>query len=95
MWNHKLLALAIYLLVVGFTWLGQGDAVAWREGLVLGIFLVPIFLYRTIAWLSGFGFPEYFARDFGSENHPGPYALFFWLVFLIACAFVVFDLSLY
>ena len=93
--DHKMLALAIYLLVVGFTWLAQGPDVAWKEGLILGAFLLPIFFYRAIAWLSGFGFPEYFARDFGSQNHPGPYGLFFWLVFLIACAFVVFDLSLY
>ncbi|MEW8052283.1 MAG: hypothetical protein AB2792_13750 [Candidatus Thiodiazotropha sp.] len=50
---------------------------------------------RIIAFFSGFVFPEYFAKDFKSENHPGLYAHFFWILYLIACALIVFDWQLY
>jgi hypothetical protein len=63
----------------------------------LGLFatLLPIIFYRLIAYFAGFGFPEVFAKDYGSENHPGPYALFFWIVYLLVCAILVFEWSLY
>jgi hypothetical protein len=63
--------------------------------IILLIFLLHILFYRIIAFFSGFGFPEYFARDFKSENHPGPYAFFFWIIFLIGCLFIIFDWRLY
>ena len=71
---------------------GWGSETLGRIMLLL-VTLVPIIIYRLIAWLSSFGWPEWFAWDFGSENHPGPYAFFFWMLFLIACAYQVFQWS--
>ena len=76
-------------------WARDGDDRAIAAGFILGALLLPIRFYRGIAWLAGFGFPEVFARDYGGDNHPGPYAVFFWFLFLIAAAFLVFDWSLY
>ena len=93
--NHQRNALMIFVGVVLFAIWRDGRDEGLLKGFVLLFFLLPIFFYRLVAWLSSFGFPEYFARDFGSENHPGPYAFFFWLVYLIACGVVIFDLSFY
>lgn len=93
--SHQRNALLIFVAVLLYAVWRDGRDEGLIKGLILFIFLVPIIFYRLVAWLSSFGFPEYFARDFGSDNHPGPYAFFFWLLFLIACAFIVFDLSIY
>lgn len=93
--THQRNSLLIFLAVAGYAVWRDGSDVGLVKALVLLMFLIPIVFYRLVAWLSGFGFPEYFARDFGGDNHPGPYAFFFWLVYLIACAFIVFDLSLF
>ena len=73
----------------------DGDERAITAGIILDALLLPIRFYRGIAWLAGFGFPEVFARDYGGANHPGSYAVFFWFLFLIAAAFLVFDWGLY
>ena len=80
---------------MGYVWWRDPEQEALAKGLILLIFLLAILFYKVVAWFSGFGFPEYFARDFGSDNKPGPYAFFFWMLYLIACGFIVFDLSLY
>jgi len=68
---------------------------AMLESILLGVFLIPIIFYKFIAWLSSFGFMEMLARDHGSENHPGPYAFFFWILFILTWLFLIFDWSLY
>ena len=93
--RHQLAATALF----GITGLiilardGMSDATLGKFVILIAL-LLPIWLYRLIAWLSSFGFPEYFARDFGSRNLPAPYAVFFWIVFLIACVMMIFDWSL-
>jgi len=87
--KHQAAALLVFALVVTWTSARDGINAALPGHVLLAVFLVPVLSYRLIAWLSGFGFPEYFARDFSSDNHPGPYAFFFWILFLIACAFRV------
>lgn len=93
--KHQRIALIIFAAVIGYAYWRDGSQEAFAKGLILLMFLLGILFYRITAFFSGFGFPEYFARDFGSENRPGPYAFFFWLLYLIACGFIVFDLSLY
>ncbi len=93
--RHHWYAVAVFMAVAGVAVWRDGRDEGLVKALILALVLVPLLFYRLVAWLSGFGFPEYFARDFGSANHPGPYAFFFWLVFLIAAAFIAFDLSLY
>ncbi|MES9988159.1 MAG: hypothetical protein AB2552_15930 [Candidatus Thiodiazotropha endolucinida] len=93
--THKVVAMAIYLSVALYSVYRDDVGEALPGLIILLAFLLPILFYRIIAFFSGFGFPEYFAKDFKSENHPGPYALFFWILYLIACAFIVFDWQLY
>lgn len=93
--KHQLVAIGIFLTVSLLSILREGFDVGIMRALVLGVFLLTILFYRIIAFFAGFGFPEYFAKDFKSKNHPGPYALFFWILFLIACGFVVFQEGLY
>jgi len=94
--RHQLAATGLFL--------AAAATVLWRDGpsdiavakiLILFVVLLTIWFYRIFAWLASFGFPEYFARDFGSKNHPGPYAFFFWIIFLIFWAFFVFNWSLW
>ncbi len=92
---HKRIALGLFLAVVSYTSQRYGFDESLAKNIILGMFLVPILFYRTIAYFSGFGFPEYFARDFKTENHPEPYALFFWILYLIVCAFIVFNWSIF
>ncbi|MET0070961.1 MAG: hypothetical protein ABW096_13065 [Candidatus Thiodiazotropha sp.] len=93
--THHKYALVLFVLVIAFSHLRYGYDKALVKGIVLAAFLVPLLFYRIVAFFSGFGFPEYFARDFKSENRPGPYAFFFWILYLVACAFIVFDWSIY
>ncbi|PVV13331.1 MAG: hypothetical protein B6D77_04570 [gamma proteobacterium symbiont of Ctena orbiculata] len=93
--THKLVAIAIFTCVALYTSIRDGIQDALPVNLILLIFLLPILFYRIIAFFSGFGFPEYFAKDFKSDNHPGPYAFFFWIIYLIACLFILFDWRLY
>jgi len=93
--RHQQIAVGIFLTVAGYALWRDGQEVGFAKALVMLVFLMPIIFYRVVAWLSSFGFPEYFARDFGGRNHPGPYAFFFWLLFLIAAGVIVFDGSLY
>ncbi|MCU7797200.1 MAG: hypothetical protein KZQ75_08725 [Candidatus Thiodiazotropha sp. (ex Myrtea spinifera)] len=93
--RHKLIALTIFVFVSLYLGVRDGFEEAVAQQLILAVLLIPILFYRVVAFFSGFGFPEYFARDFKSENHPGPYAIFFWLLFLIACLFMIFEWSLY
>ncbi len=93
--KHKAIAIAIFLAVAILSVVRDGLEEAQHTVIILSMFLVPIMFYRFIAFLSGLGFPECFAKDYGSKNHPGPYAFFFWILFIVACCFVVFQWSLY
>jgi len=89
--KHQIYAVLIYLLVIFYlvTTAGFEQSIS-RGGALLAILLLILF-YRTIAYFSGWGFPEVFARDYGSENNPGPYAFFFWLLFIIGCVVAIFT----
>ena len=93
--KHQRIAVLIWLAVSGYVYWRDPQQEALAKAFLLFICIVPIIFYRLVAWLSSFGFPEYFARDFGPDPHPGPYAFFFWMLFLIACAFLLFDWSLF
>jgi len=93
--KHKVIAIGVFLSVAFLTFSRDGSVDGLRNTIVLAAFLAPILFYRIIAFFSGFGFPEFFAKDFKSENHPGPYAFFLWVVFLLACSFVIFQWSFY
>ena len=54
-----------------------------------------ILFYRVAAFFGSVGFMEFLASDYGSHNPKGPYAFFFWLLFIIVCLFQIFEWSLY
>jgi len=93
--KHQFVALLIFagVSILIFIRDGAGDEALGRV-ILLFCFLVPLFLYRVVAYFASFGFMEYFASDYGSSNPTGPYAFFFWLLFLIACLFQIFEWSL-
>ena len=93
--KHQRIALLIFVAVVSFVAFRDGNDHAINAGLGLLAFLLPILFYRMLAWLASFGLPEIFAKDYGSENHPGPYAFFFWILFVTACLFAIFKWSIY
>jgi hypothetical protein len=94
--RHQLIATGIFISVALIVlWQHGPGNISVAKIFILFCALLPIWLYRLLAWLASFGFPEYFARDFGSRNQSGPYAFFFWLVFLIISAFIIFDWSLW
>lgn len=94
--KHQGVALALFLAVA--LWLlfrdGAGED-TWARILILLLTLVPIMIYRVIAYFAGIGFPEFLASDYGGENNPAPYAVLFWIVFLLACLSQIFQWSLY
>jgi hypothetical protein len=65
------------------------------KAIILLSALALILLYRLIVQANDWGFSESLASDFGMPQHPLPYAVFFWTLFLIVCAFQVFDWSVY
>jgi len=93
--RHQVVALVIYLVMVAVIGLRAGVDGVIEQGGILFMFLLPILFVRVIAYYSSFGFWEFFAKDFGSGNSPGPYAFFFWMLFIIACLFTLFGWSIY
>lgn len=93
--RHQYIALLIFCVAVPVIWITDGRDEALRDGTALFIALLLILSYRLIARLAGFGFPEIFAKDYGGPNHPGPYAVVFWILFIVVCVFCLFDLSVY
>lgn len=93
--RHQKIALGLFLAVAIALFFRDDFDKALARSLILCAALLPILFYRLIAYFAGFGFPEVFAKDYGSENHPGSYALFFWIVYLLVCAILIFEWSLY
>lgn len=90
--------IACLFAAAGLLWVlvrdGWTPLAAARSILIIAT-LAPILLYRLIAEWAPFGFMESLASDFRGPHHAGPYALAFWLLFLIVLAFQVLDGSLY
>ena len=94
--KHQFVAVLIFAGVSAYIAIRDGaENEAMGRVIVLFFFLMLIFLYRVVAFFASFGFMEYFASDYGSSNPAGPYAFFFWLLFLIACLFQLFKWSIY
>ncbi|MEN8177905.1 MAG: hypothetical protein ABFS39_04730 [Pseudomonadota bacterium] len=89
--RHQKIAIGLYLFTVLYLFVRDDFEKALEQSVALFVLLLGIIYYRLIAYFAGFGFPEIFAKDYGSENHPGPYAVLFWILFLFAWAFVFFQ----
>ena len=89
--RHQKIAIGLYLFTTAYLFARDDFDQALGKSLALLILLLFIIFYRIMADFAGFGFPEVFAKDYGSENHPGPYAFLFWILFLVAWAAVFFE----
>jgi hypothetical protein len=89
--RHQKIAIGLYLFTLLYLFARDELARALEQGFALFLLLLGIIFYRQIAYFAGFGFPEVFARDYRSENRPEPYALLFWIIFLLAWALVFFQ----
>ncbi len=88
--RHQKVAIGLFLFTAIYLFVRDEFDKALGQSSVLFILLLLILFYRMIAYFAGFGFPEVLARDYGSENHPGPYALLFWILYLLAWARIFF-----
>jgi len=94
--KHQKIAVTLYISTLALIYFrGSSDDEMISQSVLLLLFLVPILFYKLIAYFASFGFPEVFARDYGSQNSPTPYAVFFWLLFIIACLYILFDWHFY
>ncbi|MCF6263014.1 MAG: hypothetical protein L3J24_05435 [Xanthomonadales bacterium] len=93
--KHQLVATGVFVASSFCFFYLYESFLAIEKSVLLFAALLPILLYKFLAWMSGFGFFEAFARDYGTENSPGPYAFFFWVLFIVVWLFLIFDWSLY
>jgi hypothetical protein len=93
--RHQWVALGLYLFTLIYLFVRDDFERALAQSLALGLLLLLILGYRFIAHFAGLGFPEVFARDYGSDNRPEPYALLFWILYLAAWTMIFFELQLY
>lgn len=89
--RHQKIALGLYLFTSLYIFVRDDFEKALGQSIALLVLLLAIIYYRLIAYFAGFGFPEVFAKDYGSENHPAPYAVLFWILFLLAWAVIFFQ----
>jgi len=90
-----MIALGIYIAVLLLVW--SRDNIEHTQGaaIVLGVLLIPVLFPRVFAWLSSWGFMESLASDSGKGVSVSMAGLFFWILYIIACLFFVFEWSIY
>ena len=93
--RHKLIALSLYVLVVGFEWMREGQEHGIAVAVVLGLFLLIILFEGIIAFFGSFGFMESFASDSRDGLSGSAVSIVGWLLFIIACACFIFNLKLF
>ncbi len=94
--RHQKIAILIACLVLAVMLRRDGfSEPTLGKAIILLTALVMILCYRLIVQASSWGFPEVLASDYGKDIAPEPYAVFFWILFLIVCAFQLFDWSVY
>jgi len=94
--KHQKIALLIFLAVVAIIYQRDGTSDRALASMAMTfIGLLGILFYRILAMMSGIGFRERLARDYGPPNHAGPYAFFCWMLYLIICVMLIFELSIY
>ncbi len=89
--RHQKIAIGLYLFTTLYLFVRDDFDKALGQSFALLILLLGIIYYRLIANFAGFGFPEAFARGYRTENHPAPYAVLFWILFLLALGLVFFQ----
>jgi len=93
--KHKLIAIAIYIAVVAFKWINNGQDYGIAVAVVLGMLLTMILFEGIFAFFSSFGFMESFASDSREGLSNSSVSIVGWVLFLIGCAFFVFNLNIF
>ena len=93
--KHKLVAIGVYASVVAFEWLNSGQENGLAAAVVLGVFLLLIIFSGIFAFLGSFGFMESFASDSREGLSSSTVSILGWIVFLIGCAFFIFNFRIY
>ncbi len=93
--KNKIYAVLLYIIVNAVVYQRGDQAQLDASLLILAVIILPIFIPGVFAWFARWGFMESLAKDSGSAVSPDMVSLFFWLVFIIASTFFVFNLSLY
>ncbi|MEB8432926.1 hypothetical protein OO007_11875 [Cocleimonas sp. KMM 6892] len=89
--KHKLTAIGIYIIVVLFEWFSGGQQNGLAAAAVLGLLLVLIVFSGVFAFLGSFGFMESFASDHREGLSTSSVSFLGWILFLIGCAFFLFN----
>jgi hypothetical protein len=89
--RHQKIAIGIFLFTAVYVFVRDSTQKALEQSFALLVLLLAIIFYRRIAYYAGFGFPQVWAKDYRSENHPAPYALLFWIIYLLAWSAVFFQ----
>ena len=89
MTKNRITAVVIFALAAGFTWLTDDDQVALGKTVLLLLTVFPVLFHGLFVFFSRLGFWEVFARDYDGPNHPSPYLIFFWMIYVVAVLFIV------
>ena len=89
--SHKLKAIVLYIIVVSFEWFSGGQENGTAAAFILGVLLVVILFSNVFAFLGSFGFMESFASDHREGLSPSSVSFLGWILFLIGCAFFLFN----
>jgi len=92
--KHKLTAIGIYIIVVLFEWFSGGQQNGLAAAAVLGLLLLLILFSGVFAFLGSFGFMESFASDHSDGLSSNAVSFLSWILFLIGCAFFLFNLNI-
>jgi len=88
--KHQFIALLLFLSISVYLFQRDEFAQAKPEIILLAILTAAIIFYRLIANLNALDFMAYYAKDYDGPNHPAAYALFFWILFIIAALLMLF-----
>ncbi len=92
--NHKIKAIALYIIVVLFEWLSGGQKNGTEVVLILSGLLLPILFSEVFAFFSSFGFMESYASDSRDGVSPNTISFLGWILFLLGCTYFLFNLNM-
>ncbi|MFK8012199.1 MAG: hypothetical protein AB8B80_09180 [Marinicellaceae bacterium] len=87
--KHQKIAILIFTFLSLILYLREEQAEFQEKVALLFIFLLPILLYKLLAYLSSFGFLPSIASD-ANNYKTEPFAFLFWIIYLIAAFVIVF-----
>ena len=87
--KHQKVAILIFITLSLILFLREDHTELNQNIALLFLFLLPILLYKLLAFLSSLGFLPSMASD-ANNFKTGPFAFLFWVVYLIAAYVIIF-----